>query len=592
MSKKTQIEELQYFLKNTFFLDLEPEKALQMAKRLKKFKNNIKCDLSKVRIRILSNFNLEFIIDSIFFCFYQRGMFADISYSDFGTMFAELLDPNSQTYISKPDIIFIWPTYRDIQQYNISVEKEVGFWKKLWDLPKNKKIEVVQCLFDKPPFISMNNFQSNSMNSLISHINETNLELEKKFSNEISFINLETLQISIGSKNWHDNRMYALCKQPFALDAIPEISQFLTSCIASKFGKSKKVLVMDLDNTLWGGEIGDLGEEGIILGKETSDGEGYVNFQSYIKQLADMGVLLAVCSKNNEKIAKKVFINHTDMLISLEDISCFVANYKDKASNISYIKKFLNVDYDSMVFVDDSKAECEWVKRSLPGIVVINLEGDSSTFAYQLDRQGLFIRSSITQEDKIRAKTFQAKQEIEKLKTNTNNLQLFLKSLNPVLVIEKVLPYALDRVEQLLLKTNQFKLNNTVYNKKQIEKNHNRILAMRFLDKLNDYGIVVILLLDFKDKKINIINWVMSCRVFSRNIELAVLEILKKIANNKSYKVITLNFIKSKKNITAERVISKLGFKKNKNTSAYYLNVDDIAVDSNIKVKFLKRFNI
>ena len=153
------------------------------------------------------------------------------------------------------------------------------------------------------------------------------------------------------------------------------------------------------------------------------------------------------------------------------------------------------------------------------------------------------------------------------------------------------MPYALDRVEQLLLKTNQFKLNNTVYNKKQIEKNHNRILAMRFLDKLNDYGIVVILLLDFKDKKINIINWVMSCRVFSRNIELAVLEILKKIAYNKSSKIISLEFIKSKKNITAERVISKLGFKKNNNTSVYDLNVDDIAVNSNIKVKFLERFD-
>ena len=129
-----------------------------------------------------------------------------------------------------------------------------------------------------------------------------------------------------------------------------------------------------------------------------------------------MGVLLAVCSKNNEDIAKKVFTNHTDMLISLEDISCFVANYKDKASNISYIKKFLNIDYDSMVFIDDSKVECEWVKRSLPDVAVINLEGDPSTFAYQLDRQGLFIRSSITQEDKMRAKSFQAKQEIEKLK--------------------------------------------------------------------------------------------------------------------------------------------------------------------------------
>ena len=134
MSKKNQIDELQYFIKNSFFLDLESEKALQMAKRLKKFKNNIKSDLPKVRIRMLSNFNLELIIDSLFFCFYQRGIFADISYSDFGTMFTELLDPRSQTYISKPDIIFIWPTYRDIQEYNISVDKEVCFWKKLWNL--------------------------------------------------------------------------------------------------------------------------------------------------------------------------------------------------------------------------------------------------------------------------------------------------------------------------------------------------------------------------------------------------------------------------------------------------------------------------
>ena len=124
MSKKTQINELQYFLKNHFFLDLEPQKALQMAKGLQKFKNDIKCDLPILKIRILSNFNLEFIIDSIFFCFYQRGIFADISYSDFGTMFAELLDPKSETYISKPDIIFIWPTYRDIQEYNISVDKD------------------------------------------------------------------------------------------------------------------------------------------------------------------------------------------------------------------------------------------------------------------------------------------------------------------------------------------------------------------------------------------------------------------------------------------------------------------------------------
>ena len=282
----------------------------------------------------------------------------------YGTMFTELINSNSSIYKFKPDYILIWPTFRDIQKYHVSSNNEIAFWSKLWNVPLEKNISVIQVLFDHPIY----SFYQNSINlnkpSILDHITYTNLNLEKKFKTTVSFISLDNLIINIGAKKWHDPRMYNLSKQPFSFEAIPYIAQFFASQISSKLGLTKKVLVFDLDNTIWGGEIGDLGCEGISLGKETSEGESYLNFQNYIKTLKDLGIIIAVCSKNFEKNAKEPFLKHPDIKIKLNDISCFIANFDNKASNLVKIKNFLNVDFNSIVFIDDSKIECEWVKRN------------------------------------------------------------------------------------------------------------------------------------------------------------------------------------------------------------------------------------
>ena len=253
----------------------------------------------------------------------------------------------------------------------------------------------------------------------------------------------------------------------------------------------------------------------------------------------------------------------------LKNISCFVANFKDKASNITYIKNFLNIGYDSMVFIDDSKMECEWVREKLPDVTTINLTGDPSGFAKKIDRLGLFLKGPQTKEDKKRINSYKTLKKIEQIKSSSHSLKGFLKSLEPKLFIEDPIPYAVERIEQLLYKTNQFKLNNTIYNKSTIKENQKNILALRFIDKLNDYGIVVVVLYDIKKEVLHIKNWVMSCRVFSRNIEFAVLDILNKIAKKKSCKKITLDFTKSSKNSPAETAIKNLGFNPTKKTSLY-----------------------
>ena len=277
------------------------------------------------------------------------------------------------------------------------------------------------------------------------------------------------------------------------------------------------------------------------------------------------------------------------MQIKLKDISCFIANFQDKASNIRYIKNFLNIDYESIVFIDDSKMECEWVSSKLPKVTTINLKGDPSGFAKQIDRLGLFLKSNQTQEDKKRINSYKALKKIEKVKASSTNLKDFLKSLDPKLCIEEAFPYAAERIEQLLYKTNQFKLNNTVYKQSAIKKNKDNILPLRFTDKLNDYGIVVVVLFEIKKEVLNIKNWVMSCRVFSRNIEFAVLDILYEIAKKKSCTRITLAFTKSNKNAPAETAIKNLGFHLVKKPSLYEINISHKRYDHSITFQNLEK---
>ena len=282
------------------------------------------------------------------------------------------------------------------------------------------------------------------------------------------------------------------------------------------------------------------------------------------------------------------FLKHPDMKLSINDISYFVANFDDKAKNLEKIQNYLNVGYDSMVFVDDSKIECEWVKEKLPEVTTINLKGEPSQFVTQIDRLGLFNIKKITQEDKNRVKTFRTKRKFEIMKTDPIKLQDFLKNLEPNLIIEKINPYYSDRAEQLILKTNQFKINKKIYSKLEIEKNENNFIAFRFKDNLNDYGIVVILSLYVKKPKLEIGNWVMSCRVFERDIENSVLGVLKKFALKNNCDKISIKFVDNTKNKPALNAIKKIGFEE-KSSNIFEFSCNKKIKNDYIKIKNFER---
>ncbi|MDC0519948.1 HAD-IIIC family phosphatase, partial [Candidatus Pelagibacter ubique] len=314
--------------------------------------------------------------------------------------------------------------------------------------------------------------------------------LVENLPRHVNLIDVENLLLQNTNTNWQDNRMYSLAKQPFSMSTIPPLVKSINNNIIYSLGITKKVIVIDLDNTIWGGIIGDDGIGGIELGDETPEGEAFVRFQKYLKKLSKNGLILCVCSKNDESIAKEVFKKHKSMVLKLDDVSIFVANYNDKATNIKKISKTLNLGLDSFVFIDDSKIECSIVKKVLPDVSVVNVSNDPSEFINIIEKLSLFNFRNVTDEDINRVQSYKKINQLHLKKSSTNNLEKFLQDLKPTISIEKVNPINVIRGSQLIAKTNQFKFNSKTYSEKELLKQKKQVLLINFKDNIQNYGII------------------------------------------------------------------------------------------------------
>ena len=411
--------------------------------------------------------------------------------------------------------------------------------------------------------------------------------LVENLPRHVNLIDVENLLLQNTNTNWQDNRMYSLAKQPFSMSTIPPLVKSINNNIIYSLGITKKVIVIDLDNTIWGGIIGDDGIEGIELGNETPDGEAFVLFQKYLKKLSKNGLILCVCSKNDESIAKEVFKKHKSMVLKLDDISMFVANYNDKASNIKKISKTLNLGLDSFVFIDDSKIECSIVKKVLPDVSVVNVSNDPSEFINIIEKLSLFNFRNVTDEDISRVQSYKKINQLHLKKSSTNNLEKFLKDLKPTISIEKVNPVNVIRGSQLIAKTNQFKFNSKTYSEKELLKQKKQVLLINFKDNIQNYGIISSLVfgVDKSSKILEIKNWVMSCRVFSRRIENFILIYLINKAKKDNFNKICFSFQITKKNIYLQNFLKELGIKIIKDKEIYSINFSNI---KNLKKNYIK----
>lgn len=517
-----------------------------------------------VRIALLSSFLTDILRDVLTYQLFARGITADIVVAPYGSIAADLLSEQSIT--RGCDMLVLCPSHRDLlqcpalgstpAQADAAALSEAMSWAHLW---KKAACPIVQLSFDPPPTRQLAELDGFSPGGLLNHVRRVNQHLFDLAGKQVSLVDAEALAASVGS-DWHDQRNYFLFKQPFSQKALAVLASALASTVAARQGRVRKALVLDLDNTLWGGIIGDAGIAGIEVGKESAEGEAFSAFQRYAKGLSERGVILAVCSKNREEAAKSPFLTHSGMVLGLDDIACFVANFDDKASNIRRIAKTLNIGLDSLVFADDSPVERALVKRELPMVLVVDMPAEPAGYVAALERTFAFPVVALTNEDIGRNKSYAARAAVTEAQSQSTDIESFLKGLSPCLSVEGFTPQTSDRVTQLLAKTNQFKLNAEALPASVLSAPETRVLAVSFTDRLQAYGIVSVVVLQDDGQDLVIANWVMSCRVFSRRLEIAILELIRAQAQQSGRDRIVARFSPTGKNEVARDHLLQLGF--------------------------------
>jgi FkbH-like protein len=369
-----------------------------------------------------------------------------------------------------------------------------------------------------------------------------------------------------GLAAWHDPGLWHRAKQEISPVAGPLYGDLVARLIAAKQGRSSKCLVLDLDNTLWGGVIGDDGLEGIVLGQGSALGEAFVAFQEYARELARRGIILAVCSKNDEANALEPFEKHPEMILKRGDIACFVANWSDKAANLRAIAAELNIGLDSLVFVDDNPFERTLVRQELPMVAVPEVGDDPTTFCQTIARAGYFEALSITQEDRERSGQYQGNRLREALKASATDLPSYLRSLDMTLSWRRFDPIGLSRTVQLINKTNQFNLTTRRYTEEDVlaVMHDPRAfgLQLRLIDRFGDNGIISIIIGKLAPGSTDLVidTWLMSCRVLGRQVEPTTLNLVADQALRLGATRLIGEYLPTKKNGMVRDHYSKLGF--------------------------------
>lgn len=417
---------------------------------------------------------------------------------------------------------------------------------------------IFQTLPQRPEFY-FGNIESTIQATDRNFINQFNSKLINHIKNSTDYIfDLSALSEIVGTDNWHDQTMYYHAKLPFSQLYLPLYAENLSRIIAAIFGKTKKVLVTDLDNTLWGGVIGDDGLDGINLG------EIFLDIQRMILRLRDRGIVIAVCSKNEERVAKEVFKKHTEMILKDEHITLFKANWNDKPSNIIEISNSLNLSLDSFVFLDDNPMERDIVRKHLPEVAVPELTNDPGTYARTLLAGGYFESIVFSEEDTKRVDSYNANIKRSNLLSISKDIGSYLKTLNMKAEIKEFQEKDLNRIAQLILRSNQFNLTtkrHKLNDLKNIMKNNQySTFQIRLEDIFGDNGLISLIICK-KEKDIwEIDTWVMSCRVLGRKVEEFCLAHIINAAVSKNIKKIKGIYLKTKKNDLVKDHYEKLGF--------------------------------
>jgi len=539
-----------------------------------------KCDVSKIKhtkLAILGSHATQFLNMAL----QAAGQISEINYhiyeADYDQIEMEILNPDSGLYEFAPDYVFIIQSGLSLQKlfYQLKDQDKANFADMIeskWNdltlqlLEHRPKAKVLLMSYELLNDNVFGNYYPKVRNSFYHQLTEINYRLMKlaEKNDSLYLVDTNSLFLRRGidqARNWSQ---YVNSDLHFSLDFYADISIAVTGIIASLTGRFKKCVILDLDNTLWGGVIGDDGLSNIQIGS-LGIGKAFTNFQKWLLQLKERGIILAVCSKNTEEVAKEPFLQHREMILRLDDISVFVANWSNKADNIRYIQDILNIGFDSMVFVDDNPAEREIVRNNLPMVCVPELPEDPALYLDYLISLNLFETTTHSENDSIRTKQYQEESERKKLQFTVTNMDEFLASLEMTGSIEPFTEEDFPRLAQLSQRSNQFNLRTVRHTQSDIEQlAHDPkyiTMSVKLRDKFGDYGLISIIIVELRENREAFINtWLMSCRVLKRGVEELVLNYIIEKAKEKGYDVVIGEYLPTAKNKLVEKHYPNLGF--------------------------------
>ena len=534
---------------------------------------------SRIKLAIVASSTVDHLAPAIRVAGLRHRLLLDVYVGQYGQYRQELLDEASPLHRFGPQIVLISLTAREavagapLAATAAEVEEIIGtsieelrvLWRKARETLSATVIQQTFLNVADPLFGSYDRLVSGSPARLVARLND-------RLSEAVAADGVLLLDVARASERdgldaWFDVARWLQGKLEIAPQAAPMYGDLTARIIAAQRGLSKKCLVLDLDNTLWGGVLGDDGLEGIVLGEGSARGEAHLALQRYAKQLRDRGVILAVCSKNDPVIAESVFHDHPEMLLKRSDIAAFVANWNDKAANLESIASQLNIGLDSLVFVDDNPVERARIRESLPMVAVPELPEDPAHYTRCVANAGYFEAVAFTADDQHRAEQYASNVSRQAALTSSQSLDDFLIGLEMSVVAGPIDPVNLARSAQLINKTNQFNPTTRRYAVEEVERfaasARHLTLQFRLSDKFGDNGLVSVMILhpDTEDTDLlEIDTWVMSCRVFGRQLELEAMNIAVEAARRRGIRTFRADYIPTPKNGVVSELYPSLGF--------------------------------
>jgi len=545
-----------------------------------------------IRISILSSFTLNGIEETFKVKCAEKKIKCITYLGSYNQYNQEILNTESKLYQFNPDVTFLILDTRSLLgdlwyfPYSIDVKQRKDFIEKKFEEIKNlikiftkkSKSKLVISNFNIPTKSNYGIFETKSdfgLQKMISKLNENLQDFIADLDSTYLF-DLNGFVTRYGENNIFDSKQFLFGDIKIALDFIPHLVHDLMGYVIATLGLSKRCIVLDLDNTLWGGVVGEDGFDGIKLGS-TPSGNAFVEFQKHLLGLHSRGILIAINSKNNLDDALEVIEKHPNMILKKKHFACMRINWNDKVSNMKEISADLNFGLENFVFIDDDPINREFMKSRLPQVLTVELPKDPSKYAKVLEEMNDFNVLKITDEDTKRGLMYSQQKERKELEKSSSNLQDFLKNMELKVIIKKADSFTIPRISQLILKTNQFNLTTKRYQLEDIQRfsqDDNMIIGCAQVeDKFGDNGITGVFIVQKNSTKEWVLDtFLLSCRVMGREVEKSLLGYIVKKAKEHGIEKIKAKFIPTQKNKPVEDFLPQCGFKKDNDDWTISLN--------------------